>query len=145
MAGFSLMADPNATSEFRVCRIASQAYTIGDAVDQDRTSDAVDVVPSTSSSVTFAIYGVAMETVTSSATQVLVALANFQQRWQADATNTPNTNHNYQRMVLTNKATVNNTGTDSTLNTAVFQQLGTISASPNRIVGRFLVAPAVTA
>lgn len=144
MTGFSLMADPN-TTEYRNVRVASQAYTIGDAVHQDRTSDAVDVVPATASSTTVNIYGVAMETVTSAATTLLIALANSQQRWVADATNTPATNHNYQRMILTDKATVNNTGTDDTSVNAVFEQIGVVSTSPKRIVGRFLVVANVTA
>ncbi len=135
--GFRLIADPDNT-EYRVCRIASQAYTIGDAVHQDRTSNAVDVVPATASSTTVNIYGVAMETVASTATALLVALVNDRQRWVADMTNATNTNHNYERMILTDKATVNNTGTDDTSVNAVFQQLGTVSST--RAVGRFLIS-----
>lgn len=135
--GFRLIADPGVT-EFRACRIASQAYTIGDAVHQDRTSNAVDVVPATASSTTVNIYGVAMETVLSSATSLLVCLVNDRQRWSADANAATNTNHNYQRQILTDKATVNNTGTDDTTVNAVFEQLGTVTST--RIVGRFLIA-----
>lgn len=138
--GFVLIADPVAT-EYRQYAIVSQAYTLGDSVDVSRT--AADVIPSTSSSLGYTIRGVAMQTVTSSATTLLVALSNAAQRWTADATNATNVAHNGQRMVLTDKATVNNTGTDSSSASAVFEQLGTVSTT--RIVGRFLVVPNVTA
>ncbi len=138
--GFSLQIDPNVT-EYRNVKVASQAYTIGDAVMQDYTSDAVDVVPATSSAKTTNIYGVAMETVASSATSLLVAIITDVQRWTADVTNTSVVNYEFQRMVLTDKATVNNTGTDDTSVNAVFQQMGVIGAlSAKRIVGRFLLA-----
>lgn len=138
--GFSLIADPGNT-EYRVFTISSQAYTIGDCVDMSRT--AATVTPSTSSSTTVTIRGVAMETVASSATSLLVALANSAQRWKGDTTNTANVTHNGQRMKLTDKSTINNTGTDDTSANAVFEQLGTVSTT--RIVGRFLAAANVTA
>lgn len=138
--GFRLIADPE-TTVYRNFVISSQAYTIGDSVDVSRS--AADVIPSTSSSTTILQRGVAMQTVTSAATVLLVCLTTPRQTWTADATNTTNTAHNYQRQVLTDKATVNNTGTDSTAATAVFEQLGT--ASTTRLVGRFLVVANVTA
>ena len=140
--GFRLVADPDVT-EYRQFAIVSQAYTIGDSVDISRT--AADVVPSTSSSVTYGIRGVAMETVTSAATTLLVALSTPRQRWTADVTNTPVATDNGQRMVLTDVRTVNNTHTDSTTSSAVFEQLGVQDATGKRIVGRFLNASNVTA
>lgn len=128
--------------EYRTARIASQAYAIGDAVMLDRTADGIDVIPATSSSITANIYGIALETKTSADTSLLIALLAPGQLWSADATNATNTNDNNQRMVLTDKATVNNTHTDSTSTTAVFQQTGTISST--RIVGRFLTGYAAT-
>ncbi len=71
--GFKLLRE-SAQDQNRVVRIASQAYTIGDLVMYDVTSDAVDVVPATASSKTTNIYGVAMETVASTATQLLITL-----------------------------------------------------------------------
>ena len=49
MAGFRLVRNMNEV-QYEKVRVASQAYTIGDAVHRDRTSDTVDVVPATSSS-----------------------------------------------------------------------------------------------
>lgn len=139
--GFKCIADPVESTEFRNVRIASQAYTIGDAVMQDYTSDAVDVLPATSSAKTTNIFGVAMETVLSTATSLLVAIITDKQRWSADVTNNGNTNHNFQRMILTDKATVNNTGTDDTSVNACFQQFGLAAvAASKRIVGRFITS-----
>lgn len=140
--GFKLIADPDNT-EFRTYTIASQAYTLGDLVDVSRTAGTV--TPSTASSTTVTIRGVAMQTVTNTATTLLVALVSPRQRWVADSTNTPSTSHNGQRMVLTDKATVNNTGTDSTSAAAVFEQLAVADTTGKRIVGRLLAAPNVTA
>lgn len=137
---FVLIADPD-TTEYRQFAIASQAYTIGDLVDVSRTAGTV--TPSTSSSTTVTIRGVAMETKASTDTTLLVALCKPTQRWTADVTNTANTAHNGQRMVLTDKGTVNNTGTDSTSASAVFEQLGVVGTT--RIVGRLLAAANVTA
>lgn len=137
---FKLIKDSMPTDEFVNVRVASQAYTIGDLVMADWTSDAIDVVPATSSSKTTNIFGVAMQTVTSAATVLLIALLNPFQRWSADTTNTPSTNHTMQRMILTDKATVNNTGTDDTSVNAVFQQTGVVDVTGKRIVGRFLIS-----
>lgn len=133
---FRLIKDANPITEYRQVRIASQAYAIGDAVMQDRVSDSVDVVPATSSSITGNIYGVAMSTQLSTDTTLLICLVTSAQQWGADATNTTNTNHNQQRMALTDKGTVNNTGSDVTGTTGVFEQIGTLSTT--RIVGRFI-------
>lgn len=140
--GFKLIADPDNT-EFRTYTIATQAYTIGDLIDVSRTTGGI--VPSTASSTTVTIRGVSMQTVTSAATTLLVALVSPRQRWVADNTNTPNVTHNNQRMILTDKATVNNTGTDSTSASAVWEQLGVVDATAKRSMGRLLAAPNLTA
>lgn len=133
-------------TEYQKVRIASQAYTIGDALMLDTTSDAIDVVPATSSTTTYGIYGVAMETVANTATALLICIIDPTQIWEVDVTNNSNVNHNYQHMVLTDKATVNNTGTDSSAATAVFLQTGTIGATTDKkIVGKFLKVANVTA
>ncbi len=142
MAKEFVLAENLIPVEYKTLRIASQAYALGDAVMWDRTSDAIDVVPATASTITANICGIAMEAKTSSDTTLIVALVEPDQRWAADATNTPNTNHNQQRMVLTDKGTVNNTGTDSTSTAAIFQQTGILTGS--RIVGRFLTGYAAT-
>lgn len=123
MAGFSLVSNLNEV-EYRRVRVASQAYTIGDAVMKDTAVDAVDVVPATSSTTHENIVGVAMETVTSGATDLLIAIVEGSQKWTCPVTNTVAVNDNYQNMVLTDKATVNNTHTDSVADQAIIEQVG---------------------
>lgn len=145
MAGFSLVKEPQET-EYEKLRIASQAYTIGDAVMLDRTSNAVDVVPATASTTTFGIYGVAMETVAATATELLVCIVDVRQKWLADVTNNSNSNHRYLRAILTNKSVVNNTGADDTSKEAIFMQTQESgAASAKKIVGKFLKVANVTA
>jgi len=132
-----MIKDPD-TTEYKVVRVASQAYTKGDAVHRDRTSDAIEVVVATASSNTRNIYGVAMETVTSSATELLVALITPQQTWKVEVANTASANHNGQRMILSDKDSVNNTGTDDTTDEAVFVQEGVVGTT--QITGKFLQA-----
>jgi hypothetical protein len=140
--GFKLVTDQFSASQYRNVRVASQAYTIGDLVMIDFVADAVDVVPATSSCKTTNVYGVAMETVLSTATSLLIALVNPYQTWSADTTNNTVVNDAYERMVIgANAHTVNNTHTDDTSVNAVFQQIGVVGAlTDKRIVGRFLTA-----
>lgn len=142
MAGFSLITDPQ-TTVYKKVRIASQAYTIGDAVMQDTTSDSVDVVPATSSTTTWNVIGVAMETVTSSATELLIALITPEQEWSVETANTASANHNYQNMLLTDANTVNNTGSNNTTDEAVFTQTGVVGTT--KAIGRFRKVAGVTA
>lgn len=145
MAGFYLSKDPN-TTVYKKLRVASQAYAIGDAVMLDRTSDSVDVVPATSSTTTTNLYAVAVEAVASTATELLCAIITPEQEWGTESANNSNVSHNYQRMLLTDANTVNNTGTDNTTDEAVFMQTGTIgTAASKRIVGKFLKVANVTA
>jgi hypothetical protein len=123
MAGFSLKSNLNEV-EYRRVRVASQAYVIGDAVMTQVTDDAIDVVPATSSTLVQNILGVAMETVASSATDLLIAIIEPSQVWECEVANTVSAGHNYQRMVLTDANTVNNTGTDSSADEAVVRQVG---------------------
>lgn len=143
--GFKLVKEYGETINKKL-RIASQAYTLGDLVMVDTTSDGVDVVPATSSTTTFGVYAVAQETVASSATEALFTLVNPNQEWSVDSTNNSNINHNTQKMLLTDKATVNNTGTNNTTKEAVFMQTGVVgTAASKRIVGNILKVANVTA
>ena len=144
--GFKLDNDPNPTI-FKNVKVSSQAVTIGDALMEYNTGSATkDVDPATSATTTYGIKAVAVETVTSAATQVLAILVTPFQTWSADTTNPASTSHNNQKMVLTDKSTVNNTGTTSTAATAIFEQEGTLPFyGTTRITGRFLKAYNVTA
>lgn len=133
---FSLIADSNPTV-YKAYTIASQAYQVGDLV--MLSPSAATVIPATSSSAPSRLIGVAMSAQVSGDTSLLVCLTTPYQLWAADVTNTANAAHNLQRMVLTDKGTVNNTGTDSTNAAAVFRQEGLQAGiSTTRIVGRFI-------
>ncbi len=137
---FSLFKDTQET-EYITVRIASQAYTIGDLVYLDRTSDSTDVLPvSVGNGTPNSVFGVAMQTVTSAATTLLVAIAQPWQVWRASSTNNSSANHNYQRMIIgADAGTVNNTGSDVSGSTAIFQQVGiTGVASAKLVLGNIL-------
>jgi hypothetical protein len=121
MAGFSLKRNLNEV-EYRKFTVASQAYTIGDAV--MRSTTAGTVIPATSSTSGDTLIGVAMETVASSATELLVALIEPSQVWECETANAVDAAHNYMKMVLTDANTVNNTGTDSVADAAIVMQVG---------------------
>jgi len=145
MAGFKLVKE-NTDPIYKKLRISSQAYTQGDIAMLDRTSDSVDVVPGTSASTTTNIYAVAMETVASTATECLFCLVEPTQVWEVDSVNNSNESHNYQRMLLNDKDSVNNTGTDNTTDEAVFMQTGTVgTAASKKLVGNILRVANVTA
>ena len=139
---FRLESDPEVTV-YKLMTIASQAYAIGDAVAFSRS--AATVIPATSATITANIVGVAVSAQVSTDTTLLVALLTDKQVWSADVTNTAVTTDNYQRMALTDKGTVNNTHTDQTGTSGIFEQWGIDPAgSTTRIVGRFLVGHATT-
>lgn len=137
---FSLVKDTQETEYVKV-RIASQAYTLGDAVYLDRTSDAIDVLPvSVGNGTPNSIFGVAMETVPATATELLVAVIQPWQEWKADATNASVVNDKFTRMIIgAGAGVVNNTGTDVAGSTAIFQQTGVVGAlADKKLVGNFL-------
>ena len=123
MAGFRLVKNMNEVVQ-EVVRVASQAYTIGDAVMRDTSADSVDVVPATSSTTTDTIYGIANQTVASTATTLEVIVIEPSQVWECETANTVAANDNFQKMVLTDANTVNNTHSDSVTDQAIVLQLG---------------------
>jgi poly-gamma-glutamate capsule biosynthesis protein CapA/YwtB (metallophosphatase superfamily) len=137
---FSLIKDVQETEYVKV-RIASQAYTLGDLVYLDRTADAVDVLPvSIGNGTPNSIFGVAMQTVPATATEMLVAVIQPWQEWKADATNASVVNDKFQRMIIgAGAGIINNSHTDVAGSTAIFQQTGVIGAlTSNHLVGNFL-------
>ncbi len=124
MAGFRLVKNLNDV-EYNVYTISSQAFTIGDCV--MRSTTAGTVIPSTSSTDGDTLIGVAMETVASGATELLVAKIEPSQVWECEVANTINTAHNLRKSVLTDANTVNNT-TDSVADAAIVMQIGASGA-----------------
>ena len=149
MAIFLIRDDATTDPNVKVRTSGSQAYTRGDMVMCDRTSDGTDVIPATASSVSDNLFGIAAETIASTVTTLLVTPIKFSrtQIWGADSTNNSNSNHRYQRMVVGASARIiNNTGTDVTLATGVFTQTGELgAASAKQITGYFNVGAITTA
>jgi len=142
---FKLIKESNETV-YKKVRIDSQAYTLGDLVMLDRTADAIDVVPATAATTSTNVFAVAMETVASNATEILVCIVDASQEWTVGASNTPTLADNYQKMLLANKSEVNNTHSNNTTDEAVFLQTGVIGAVADKvIVGNILRVATVTA
>ena len=137
---FKLIKDTQET-EIVTVRIASQAYTIGDLVYLDRVSDGTDVLPvSVGNGTQNSVYGVAAQTVTSAATTLDVYVVQPWQVWQVASTNNAVVNDKFTRMIIgANPGTVNNTGTDVSGSTAIFQQTGVVGAlTAKQLVGNIL-------
>ena len=116
---------------------SSLAITIGDLLAYSRSAGTL--IKATSSSSVEDIAGVAEETITTAATSVLYRPADPDDLYEVSSTNNANSSHNYQRMVLTDENEVNNTGTDSTSDAAVFLQEGYSGAVGDKLlIGRII-------
>lgn len=135
MAGFSRVKGSD--RGFEKLDISSEAMAIGDVEAFDR-SNAV-VTAATSSTTPEDLAGVVVEAATTSDTQVLMQRIMDGDEYIVDTANNSSASHNYQRMLLTDENTVNNTGSDNTTDAAVFVQLAPVgAASDKKIRGRFI-------
>lgn len=97
------------------------------------------VIPATSGTVRSAVVGISNQTIAAAEalTQVPAIAVDSNDTFIADVTNNSDAAHNYQRMVLTDSLTVNNTGTDDS--NGVVQQVEPYGAAANKkIVCRFV-------
>lgn len=139
MAGFKILKDINDSPAKKVA-ISSITVTIGDLL--ELVGGATSWTACTATSTFFNRKVIAMENATTAATEVLVQELTGTETVEGDCTNTANTAHNGDLMVLTDKATINNTGTTSTTECAVFIQDGAGSTT-TKLVGRILVGNGV--
>ncbi len=96
------------------------------------------VIKATSSSSLEDLAGVSVGAFTTADTSVLLQEIMKGDEYIVDVTNNSSTTHNYQRMILTDELTVNNTGSDSTSDAAVFVQTGVVGAAASKkIIGFF--------
>lgn len=117
--------------------ISSLALAVGNLLAWDRSNHIL--IKATSSTSMEDIEGVCVEATTSSDTSVLYQKIVDKDKYIVNVTNNSNENHNGQRMVLTDEATVNNTGSDSTSDAAVVVQRGTVGAAADKkIVVQFV-------
>ena len=117
--------------------VSSLTAVINELLDYDRANEVL--VAATSSSTVESLAGISVKAIASADTTAQVQEIVDGDEYVVDTTNNSNSAHNYHRMVLTNSTTVNNTGTDSTADTAVFMQVAPIgAASGKKIIGRFV-------
>ena len=87
---------------------------------------------------------VAKEAATTSEALFKATRVHPNQLWEVESANDSNVAHNGDRMLLTDKDTVNNTGTDNTSKEAVVIQVGTLGAvGDKRILVRFFSSTGV--
>lgn len=116
--------------------ISSVAYAIGDLAAYDRSNNVV--VKATSSTSLEDIAGVVVAATTTADTVVLLQEIQNGDKYIVNTTNNSTTASNYERMVLTDENEVNNTGTDSTSDAAVFVQEAPVGAASEKLIlGRF--------
>ena len=139
MTGFKVLSSIQ-EMELKNLPISSQTLSVGDLI--ELTAGATTWAACTSSSDHFTRKAICFQTVTSSATTVLAYEVNGKEKVEAEVTNTASAAHNGDRMVLTDKNTVNNTGSDATGQTAAFVQDG-LGSTTTSIVGRILVGNGV--
>src|SRR3990167_9983914 len=117
--------------------VSSLTAVINELLDYDRANEVL--IAATSSSTIESLAGVSVKAIASGDTTAQVQEIVDGDEYVVDTTNNSDSAHNYHRMVLTNSTTVNNTGTDSTADTAVFMQVAPIgAASEKKIIGRFV-------
>lgn len=140
MAGFNILSDINDSPSKKVT-ISSITVTIGDLL--ELVGDSTTWTACTATSAYFNRKAIAMENATTSETEVLVQELTGTETVEADCVaTTASTDDNGDLMVLTDKDSVNNTGTTSTTEYAAFIQ-DTIGETTSKIIGRVLVGNGV--
>ena len=125
-------------SPLKVLTMTSATYAVGDLV--ELVNGTTSWAKCTSSSNHFTRKAITMASGTT-VTSLLCMELNGTEEVQAESTNTANTAHNGDYMVLSDENTVNNTGTTSSAQTACFVQDGV--AGTTQIVGRVIVGGGV--
>ena len=134
MAGFKRVSGDD--RGFQKFTISSITVAVGDLLAFDRANEVA--ILATSSTSLEDLAGVAVEAKTTSDTTVLAQRITADDEFIVDTTNNSSTAHNYHRMVLTDENAVNNTGTDSTSDAAVFMQIAPVGdVADKKIRGRF--------
>jgi hypothetical protein len=119
--------------------ISSITVAVGDILAYDRSNHVLILALSTSSAEDIA--GVAVAAATTADTEVLYQRITANDEFVATSTNNSDDTHNYQRMIIgAGPGIINNTGSDSTSDAAVFMQLGAVGAAASKkIRGKFIV------
>jgi len=141
MTGFKVLRDSEDTGS-KVLPISSITVAVNDLL--ELLVGAVTWTACTSSSNHFSRKAIALAPATTADTEILCYELDGSEDVEAESINNSAAADNGDRMVLTDTNTVNNTGTDSTAQTACFIQNGVIGAAADkRIFGRVLVGNGV--
>lgn len=140
-AGFRIIRDSKDKGA-EMIPISSQTVAVGDLLDLAVGSTTWTVC--TSSSVSYTRKALAVGTATSSDSEVLAIRLDGEEDVQAQSGAASSASHNGDRMALTDKNTVDNSGTDITTTTVGFVQRGVVGATAdNQIWGHVLVGNGV--
>ena len=141
MAGFNLVKDPDDTG-FEEVTISSLTLAVGDMLELDAGATAWTVADASTQHWQKKV--IVVEPATSSDTLVKVLPVSNRMTFKVDVANNSSSNHDGDRMLLTDKNTVNNSGTDSTAQEAVFIQDRPVgSASDKTVLGKFVAGTGV--
>ena len=136
MAGFTPLRNTS-TEELVELPISSLTLAIGDMLELDVGATTWTEAAATTEH--WQLKAVCAASATTADTTVLAQLVASGQAWEAESVGASAAADDGDRMLLTDKNTVNNTGTDSAAEEACFIQLGTIgAAADNRIFGMII-------
>ncbi len=139
--GFYLLRD-NANKGAHALPISSQTILVGDLLQLPVGSTVWTVC--TSASVSYTRKALAIASAISSDTEVIATELDGNEDIQVQSINASSASDDGDRMALTDKNTVNNSGTDVTTTTVGFIQRGVVGASSdNQIWGNILVGNGV--
>lgn len=136
MAGFEVISDKD-DSENQLLPASGLTTTVGDLL--ERVAGSTTWAACTSSSDWFTVKAIAMEAV-SSANRVLAYRIKGNELVKVDAANSSDSADNGDRMILTDKDTVANTGSDVTGQSPCFIQEGVLGVTGDKkIIGKIIV------
>lgn len=142
MAGFKLVKSPYASDYMEELPISSLTLAVGDMIELDVGATTWTVA--NSSTEHWQKKAVVQEAATSSDTVVLAIPVLPGQVWEAEGANASAAADVGDRMLLTDQNTVNNSGTDSTAEEAVFVMRGYAGATTdNRLIGEVVYGTGV--
>lgn len=120
---FKLISGPGDDFQFEATVASGTAIQQGDALDKIGASNVLQRATATSTIHT--IFAIAGESISATATKIkcIPIIGSMQQIWEVATTNNTATTQRYQNAILTDTATLNNTGSDVTGPTGIFTML----------------------
>lgn len=136
--GFQKISGQDVATKERV--IGAVAYSAGDLLMRSTTAGTLIAGTSSITPNLMVGGGIVVEDTDGAQTWVKIQDIDYNAEYVVNAANTANTAHNYMCMTLTDKNTVNNSGTDDVAN-GIFMQTGVVGATTDqKIKGQFVRA-----